>query len=77
MHERLLNQIELQGIPGMIFECGVAKAGSAIAFAAIKHPQRCLHLFDTFEGIPEPNVLKDGLDVQERYKQIQEDKQSS
>jgi hypothetical protein len=75
MHQQLINQIEVQGIPGMIVECGVAKAGSAITFTAIKHPQRCLHLFDTFEGIPEPSS-KDGEDVQERYRQIQMDKQN-
>ncbi len=73
LHRELLSEIELQGIPGMIFECGVAKAGSAILFASLKHPERCLHLFDTFDGIPEPSS-KDGLDVLQRYKQIQTDK---
>lgn len=74
-HRDKLSEIERKGIPGMIFECGVAKAGSAIAFAALKHPRRCLHLFDTFEGIPEPSE-KDGLDVLNRYKKIQMDKEN-
>ncbi len=72
-HRDLLSEIELEGIPGMIFECGVAKAGSAILFAAMKHPERCLHLFDTFNGIPEPSS-KDGPDVLRRYNKIQADK---
>ena len=69
-HRNKLSEIEQQGIPGMIFECGVAKGGSAIAFTSYKHPQRCLHLFDTFEGIPPPTE-KDGSDVLERYDKIQ------
>lgn len=72
-HRDLLSEIEANGIPGMIFECGVAKAGSAITIASYKHPERCLHLFDTFEGIPEPSS-KDGPDVKQRYKDIQTDK---
>jgi hypothetical protein len=58
----------------MILECGVAKAGSSITFSAIKHPRRCLHLYDTFEGIPEPSA-RDGKDVHERYQAIQRSKQ--
>jgi Macrocin-O-methyltransferase (TylF) len=72
-HRQMLSEIERMGTPGMIFECGVAKGGSAIAFTSYKHPQRCLHLFDTFDGIPEPSE-KDGPDVLERYKVIQQDK---
>lgn len=72
-HRDVLHEIESKGIPGMIFECGVAKAGSSITFAAYKHPKRCLHLFDTFEGIPEPSS-KDGPDVLQRYMEIKADK---
>jgi len=74
-HRDLLADIEKKGIPGMIFECGVAKAGSSITFASYKHPQRCLHLFDTFEGIPEPSD-KDGSDVKRRYQYIQKNKKA-
>jgi hypothetical protein len=73
-HRNLIDEIEQNGIPGMIFECGVAKAGSSITFAAAKNPQRCLHLFDTFEGIPEPSEERDGKDIMERYKKIQQQK---
>lgn len=72
-HRDVLHEIESKGIPGMIFECGVAKAGSSITFASYKHPKRCLHLFDTFEGIPEPSS-KDGPDVLQRYMEIKADK---
>jgi hypothetical protein len=74
-HKYKLLEIETNGVPGSIFECGVAKAGSSITFAAIKSPGRCLHLFDTFEGIPKPSE-RDGEDVIQRYAKIQEDKQS-
>lgn len=74
-HYKKLNEIEEKGIPGSIFECGVAKAGSSITFAAAKNPNRCLHLFDTFEGIPEPNPERDDKDVIQRYKRIQEEKE--
>jgi hypothetical protein len=58
----------------MILECGVAKAGSSVTFSALKQPRRCLHLYDTFEGIPEPSE-RDGKDVHERYQVIQASKQ--
>ena len=74
-HRAKLSDIEQQGIPGMIFECGVAKGGSAIAFTSYKHPRRCLHLFDTFAGIPKPSE-KDGTDVLERYAKIQLNKKN-
>ena len=73
-HRDLIIEIEKEGIPGMILECGVAKAGSSITFAAIKQTDRCLHLFDTFEGIPEPSE-KDGEDVHKRYSRISKDRQ--
>ena len=68
-HKSLLQSIEENGVQGMILECGVAKAGSSITFAAYKHPERCLHLFDTFEGIPPPSA-KDGKDAHDRYQVI-------
>lgn len=73
LHYRLLSEIESNGVPGMILECGVAKGGSGLLFASLKNEKRCLHLFDTFEGIPEPST-KDGADVHKRYKDIQNGK---
>lgn len=73
-HRDMINEIEKEGVPGMILECGVAKAGSSITFAAIKQSNRCLHLFDTFEGIPEPSE-KDGKDVHKRYNKISKGQQ--
>jgi Macrocin-O-methyltransferase (TylF) len=74
-HRTKLHEIESKAIPGTIIECGVAKAGSSIIFAAYKNPRRCLHLFDTFDGIPEPSS-KDGDDVMERYRIIQKGKEA-
>ena len=72
-HRSKLYDIESKGVPGTIVECGVAKAGSSISIAAYKNPRRCLHLFDTFEGIPQPSA-KDGSDVLARYRDIQKGK---
>jgi O-methyltransferase len=48
-------------IPGAIVECGVWKGGSMMAVAltllALGKQDRDLHLFDTFEGMPEPSEL--------------------
>jgi hypothetical protein len=50
-------------IPGALVECGVWKGGSA-GMMALAHlhatngkPTRALHLFDSFEGLPEPGNL--------------------
>jgi O-methyltransferase len=52
------------GIEGALVECGVWHGGSAalIARAALDHGERArsLHLFDSFEGIPEPDAEVDG-----------------
>jgi O-methyltransferase len=50
------------GIPGDFVECGVWRGGSAgLMGLALKHfsQKRDLHLFDSFEGLPEPS-LNDG-----------------
>lgn len=50
-------QVLDQNVPGCFVECGVWKGGSAAIMAlAIKNSgrERHLHLFDSFEGLPEP-----------------------
>ena len=73
MHAEYLSEIEEKGVSGMILETGVAKAGSSLTFCAIKHTSRCLHLYDTFSGIPPPSD-KDGDDVHKRYEDIRSGK---
>ncbi len=40
-------------VEGVFMECGVFRGGSASFFANIIGPRKVLHLFDTFEGMPE------------------------
>ncbi len=53
--------LENHGIPGAIVECGVGKGGSmmaaALALRALESTQRQLHLFDTFAGMTEPDLV--------------------
>jgi O-methyltransferase len=56
--------IDRQQIPGAIVECGIWHGGS-VALAALAHLKhggglRDFHLFDSFEGIPEPVADLDG-----------------
>jgi O-methyltransferase len=58
---RHLDQI---GVPGDLVECGVWRGGSS-GMMALAHlhsgaPRRNIHLFDSFEGLPEPMTGKDG-----------------
>jgi O-methyltransferase len=68
--------VDQQGIPGAVVECGVWHGG-CVALAAIAHlthgeGTRDLHLFDSFEGIPEPVAGLDGeravADARGRFK---------
>lgn len=56
---------EKQAIPGCYVECGTWKGGASglMAMANIKYgrERRQLHLFDSFQGLPEPHAAKDGL----------------
>jgi hypothetical protein len=55
---------EKNNIPGAFVECGTWKGGlvGLMALANLRHglKRRPLHLFDSFEGIPEPDPIMDG-----------------
>ena len=48
-----------QNVPGALVECGVWRGGSALIMGLVArrhNPVRPLHLFDSFEGLPEPSA---------------------
>jgi predicted O-methyltransferase YrrM len=57
--ESAVRHVESQNYPGAFVECGVAKGGSTMAMAytllALGNTERELYLYDTFEGMPEPD----------------------
>jgi O-methyltransferase len=53
----LCQKVLEQNVPGVFVECGVWRGGSAAIMglaAQNRSPIRPLHLFDSFEGLPEP-----------------------
>lgn len=56
--------LDRYSIPGALVECGVWRGGSAgmmvIAHQSCGIPRRELHLFDSFQGLPEPVSSVDG-----------------
>ena len=61
------HQVLQANIPGCFVECGVWRGGSAAVMGlAIRNSgqQRDLHLFDSFEGLPEPTD-RDGAQARE------------
>ena len=55
--------LDRAGIAGSLVECGTWRGGAmgmmALAHLASGPPNRTLHLFDSFEGLPEPDGAKD------------------
>jgi O-methyltransferase len=55
--------LDRAGIEGCLVECGTWRGGAmgmmALAHLASGPPTRTLHLFDSFEGLPEPDGVKD------------------
>ena len=66
VHKHLLQSIEFHNVSGHILEFGVAKGGSAMTFAVLKRADRCLHLFDTFQGIFKSLLLKN-IEISQIY----------
>lgn len=60
---KALEYIEQARIPGDIVECGVWRGGSMMLAAykllALGRSDRNLYLFDTYEGLPKPDEIKD------------------
>lgn len=61
----LVRYLDRQQITGALVECGVWKGGAAALMAlahmrSTKAPYRAIHLFDSFEGLPQPNIEFDG-----------------
>jgi len=65
----LVRQINLQGLRGDLVECGVWNGGAVglMALANFRYPGpvRKLHLFDSFEGLPQPT--KADADIYSNY----------
>jgi O-methyltransferase len=62
--ETAVRHVIAQNYPGAFVECGVAKGGSTMAMAYtlldLKIRDRDLYLYDTFEGMPEPEDVDRG-----------------
>jgi len=66
----LQHDLNRRGLRGDIVECGVCNGGTAgiLAYACRRDDaDRHLHLFDSFQGLPEPNPLHDGQKALSEY----------
>jgi O-methyltransferase len=57
----------VKNIPGEMAELGVATGASAKMIAA-RAPERVLHLFDTFEGLPDPSDKDSSRFTKQQYR---------
>ena len=75
-----VKKINEKGIPGDIVECGVWKGGMSMSMALINlrsNMQRRFWLFDTFEGLPEPDSEFDSKVAKHHYEDLKEGKNTS
>jgi predicted O-methyltransferase YrrM len=64
----------VKNVPGDMAELGVASGASARMISA-RAPERVLHLFDTFEGLPEPSEKDSSRFKKRQYRHTLEDVQ--
>ncbi|HAK44962.1 MAG TPA: macrocin O-methyltransferase [Spirochaeta sp.] len=77
---KAVDYIVANDIPGDLVECGVWKGGScmlmALALKELGAAERRIHLYDTFEGMPEPGdndyIAWNGRPVSEKWKSDQQ-----
>ncbi len=50
---------QCNGLKGSFAQVGIYRGGSAKLIAEIKNPRKKMYLFDTFEGLPQPNTTVD------------------
>jgi hypothetical protein len=72
LHQQV-RHLEVAGIAGSLVECGVWKGGAAgmMALANLRYGEtrREVHLFDSFQGLPEPSLM-DGPEVLARAERL-------
>lgn len=66
-----LEEIDRAGVPGDVYEAGVALGGSAVLLATLMGRRRRFHGYDVFEQIPPPSE-RDQEDAHSRYATIAE-----
>jgi len=75
-----VEEVNKKGIPGDIVECGVWKGGMSMSMALMNlrsNTERRFWLFDTFEGLPEPDSEFDDEEAKIHYKDLKQGKNTS
>jgi O-methyltransferase len=58
----LAQRVERRSVPGALVDCGVWNGGSSILLG-VGAPSRDVWAFDSFAGLPEPDVAADGVEA--------------
>jgi O-methyltransferase len=72
----LCNETYVNNVAGDFVECGVWRGGAAMMMAAVANlyegvlQQRKIWLFDSFEGLPKPELQQDAGDQHHTYRQL-------